>query len=59
MIQTVVHTHCVYNVYLSNIMYVLPLKLKKVVCLIQDVVSPHCGNKRWPTLNETFSAELL
>jgi len=24
----------------------LPLKLKKVACLIQDVVSPHCGDKR-------------
>ena len=23
-----------------------PLNLKKVACLIQDVVSPHCGDKR-------------
>jgi len=22
------------------------LKLKKVACLIQDAVSPHCGDKR-------------
>jgi hypothetical protein len=22
------------------------LKLKKVACLIQDVISPHCGDKR-------------
>jgi len=27
-------------------MYWLHLKLKKVACLIQDVVSPHCGDKR-------------
>ena len=27
-------------------MYLFPLKLKKLACLIQDIVSPHCGDKR-------------
>ena len=27
-------------------MVCFPLKLAKVTCLIQDVVSPHCGDKR-------------
>jgi len=35
------------------------LKLTKVDCLLQDVVSLRCGDKNSMTIQETLSADLL
>jgi hypothetical protein len=47
----------VMGIYLT--LCTIPLKLKKVAFLIQDVVHITCDKKNGATLHEIFSADLL